>query len=166
MYSRKNFPPLVDPSSFTSATFRHGRWPSSLEIRWMSPFIKRVIINGINILNSPLSLLNSFSTHLEVYPVQLLVLVLHLSAHVRRHVPKVADHRAHLLHVLLHLLLPVVICDPEISQSRFRKCERGKQLGNCDAPEGENSTVATVRRIRVLLYTWHQRRLKLRVLCV
>ena len=107
---------------------------------------------------------NSSSTHLEVYPVQLLVLVLHLRAHVRRHVPKVADHRAHLLHVLLHLLLPVVICDPE-SQSRFRKCERGKQLGNCDAPEGENSTVATVR-IRVLLYTWHQRRLKLRVLCV
>ena len=54
-----------------------------------------------------------YSTHLQVDPVQLLVLILHLRAHVSRHVPEVADHRAHLLHVLFHLLLPIVICDPE-----------------------------------------------------
>lgn len=51
--------------------------------------------------------------YLEVYPVELLVLVLDLGAHVGSHVAQVADHGADLLHVLLHLLLAVVVRDPE-----------------------------------------------------
>lgn len=50
--------------------------------------------------------------HLEVYPVQLPVLVLHLRAHVLGHVSEVSNHGGHLLHVLLHLLFPVVVGDP------------------------------------------------------
>jgi len=50
-------------------------------------------------------------THLAIDPVDLPVLVLELAAHIDRHVPQVADHRVHLAHVLLHLLLARVVCD-------------------------------------------------------
>jgi len=50
-------------------------------------------------------------THLAIDPVDLPVLVLEFAAHVDRHVPQVTDHRVHLAHVLLHLLLARVVCD-------------------------------------------------------
>ena len=71
----------------------------------------------------PIHYIYKMSAHLQVDPVELLVLVLHLGAHVGRHVPEVADHRAHLLHVLLHLLLAVVVGDPE-SRSVIKRTTR------------------------------------------
>ena len=138
----------MDPSSFTSATFRHDRWPSSLEIRWTSPLKKEEEIINVKFY-SALSL--NCSTHLQVYPVELLVLVLHLRAHVRRHVPQVADHRAHLLHVLFHLLLPVVICDPE-SQSRLTNMEERIVTGNLQYPIGRKLNHS--HRIWYFFSTW------------
>lgn len=51
-------------------------------------------------------------THLAIDPVDLPILILELAAHVDRHVPQIADHRVHLAHVLLHLALARVVCDP------------------------------------------------------
>lgn len=51
------------------------------------------------------------SSHLAIDPVDLPVLILQFAAHVDRHVPQIADHRVHLAHIILHLVLAGVVCD-------------------------------------------------------
>jgi len=51
------------------------------------------------------------STHLAIDPVDLPILILELAAHVNRHVPQIANHRVHLAHILLHLILARVVRD-------------------------------------------------------
>jgi hypothetical protein len=62
--------------------------------------------------------------YLLVDAVDLLVLGGDLVAHVDGHVAQVADHAAHLVHVVLHLVLARVVRDPAMKAQR----ERGKLI--------------------------------------
>lgn len=51
-------------------------------------------------------------------PIDLAVLGVDLLAHVQGHVTQISDDAAHLLQVLIHLILPSVICYPGTHRRR------------------------------------------------
>ena len=53
-----------------------------------------------------------YLSHLEVHPVQTLVLLVELGVHVLRHGLQVGEDPSHRLQVLLHLVLSGVVVDP------------------------------------------------------
>ena len=50
--------------------------------------------------------------YLEIYPIQLTVLVLNLGSHIRSHIAQISNHGRHLLHIFFHLFFTIVICNP------------------------------------------------------
>lgn len=54
-------------------------------------------------------------------PIDLAVLGVDLLAHIQGHVTQIANDPAHLLQVLIHLILPGIICYP--GTHRRRKCD-------------------------------------------
>ncbi len=66
--------------------------------------------------------------HLLVDSVDLSVLLLDLAAHVDGHVSQVGDHAGHLRHVLFHLVLARVLCDPDTNRPHTFSSEDEKTL--------------------------------------
>ena len=108
--------------------------------------------------------------NLEIYPVKLSVLVLNFRSHVLSHVPQVADHGGHLLHVLFHLFLAIVICDPGAGKSssleskllnNFAVILRHQKL--TDQFQRYSTTLANLHKVRCCVRfrrsTFHGRRI-------
>lgn len=62
---------------------------------------------------------NGRPTHLLVYSVDLSILRLNLASHVDGHIAQIADHCRHLTHIILHLFLSIVVCDPVLVRNRI-----------------------------------------------
>lgn len=58
--------------------------------------------------------------HLLHDPVDLAVLGVNLLSHVQSHVTQVANDPAHLLQVLIHLVLPGIVCYPGTRRKKKR----------------------------------------------
>ena len=50
--------------------------------------------------------------YLEIYPIQLGVLVANLGSHIRCHIAQISNHGRHLLHIFFHLFFTIVISNP------------------------------------------------------
>ena len=59
-----------------------------------------------NLLGHPVEI------YLEIYPIQLGVLVADLGSHIRCHIAQISNHGRHLLHIFFHLFFTIVISNP------------------------------------------------------
>ena len=81
-------------------------------------FKKQCNLRFTSILSKPPLFLNqkkaSFAkeTYLQMDAFHLCILLSDFTAHIDGHVAQVSDHSSHLLHVLIHLVLPSIICYP------------------------------------------------------